>query len=203
MNRKTFKSGLLAVLLGLSLASRAESDQPIKILVGFPPGGSTDTVARVLADKMSLMLKQPIIIDNKPGAGGRIAAQALKASAPDGHTYMIAPNATPVFQTLLYPPAVLKYDMLNDFAPVGHHRVLSAGAGRGPGVRCQDREGVRRLGQGRPQAAHLRQRRRRRSYPLQRHSTGQGHRRGPAGGPLSRQWADGHRPARAARCPLA
>jgi tripartite-type tricarboxylate transporter receptor subunit TctC len=119
MNRETFKSGLLAVLLGLSLASHAESDQPIKILVGFPPGGSTDTVARVLADKMSLMLKQPIIIDNKPGAGGRIAAQALKASAPDGHTYMIAPNATPVFQTLLYPPAVLKYDMLNDFAPVG------------------------------------------------------------------------------------
>jgi tripartite-type tricarboxylate transporter receptor subunit TctC len=51
MNRKTFKSGLLAVLLGLSLASHAESDQPIKILVGFPPGGSTDTVARVLADK--------------------------------------------------------------------------------------------------------------------------------------------------------
>jgi tripartite-type tricarboxylate transporter receptor subunit TctC len=68
---------------------------------------------------MSLMLKQPIIIDNKPGAGGRIAAQALKASAPDGLTYMIAPNATPVFQTLLYPPAVQKYDMLKDFAPVG------------------------------------------------------------------------------------
>ena len=119
MNRKTFNSALLATLLGLSLAAHAQSDQPIKILIGFPPGGSTDTVARVLAEKMSLVLKQPIIIENKPGAGGRIAAQALKASAPDGLTYMIAPNATPVFQTLLYPPAVLRYDMLKDFAPVG------------------------------------------------------------------------------------
>ena len=82
MNRKTFNSTLLAALLGLSPAIHAESDQPIKILVGFPPGGSTDTVARMLADKMSLMLKQPIIVDNKPGAGGRIAAEALKTSAP-------------------------------------------------------------------------------------------------------------------------
>jgi tripartite-type tricarboxylate transporter receptor subunit TctC len=60
-----------------------------------------------------------VIVDNKPGAGGRVAAQALKASAPDGLTYMIAPNATPVFQTLLYPLSVLKYDMLKDLAPVG------------------------------------------------------------------------------------
>jgi tripartite-type tricarboxylate transporter receptor subunit TctC len=118
VNRKTFNAALLAATLGLSMTAGAQSDQPIRILVGFPPGGSTDTVARVLADKMSVVLKQPIIIDNKPGAGGRLAAQALKASAPDGLTYMIAPDATPVFQTLLYPASTLKYDMLKDFAPV-------------------------------------------------------------------------------------
>jgi tripartite-type tricarboxylate transporter receptor subunit TctC len=72
----------------------------------------------MLADKISVLLKQTIIVDNKPGAGGRLAAQALKASAPDGLTYMIAPNATPVLQTLLYPADVLKYDMLTDLAPV-------------------------------------------------------------------------------------
>jgi tripartite-type tricarboxylate transporter receptor subunit TctC len=105
-------------VLGVSMTASAQSDQPIKILVGFPPGGSTDTVARVLAEKISAVLKQPIIIENKPGAGGRLAAQALKAAAPDGLTYMIAPNATPVFQALLYSPAVLRYDMLKDFAPV-------------------------------------------------------------------------------------
>ena len=119
MNRPAFVSALMTALLCASMVAQAQSAPPIKILVGFPPGGSTDTVARVLAEKMSVVLKQTIIVDNKPGAGGRLAAQALKASAPDGLTYMIAPNATPVFQTLLYPPEVLKYDMLQDFAPVG------------------------------------------------------------------------------------
>lgn len=114
-----FRSALACVALGVSLSASAQSSQPIKFLVGFPPGGSTDTVARVLAEKMSVVLKQTIVIENKAGAGGRLAAQTLKSSAPDGLTYMIAPNATPVFQTLLYPPEVLKYDMLKDFAPVG------------------------------------------------------------------------------------
>ncbi len=119
MNRKTFSAALLSTLLCASMFAHAQSTPPIRILVGFPPGGSTDTVARLLAEKMSVVLKQPIIVENKPGAGGRLAAQMLKDSAPDGLTYMIAPNATPVFQTLLYPPAVLKFDMLQDFAPVG------------------------------------------------------------------------------------
>jgi tripartite-type tricarboxylate transporter receptor subunit TctC len=115
----TLKATLACLAVGLSLSATAQDKQPIKLLVGFAPGGSTDTVARVLADKLSLVLKQPVIVDNKPGAGGRVAAQALKASAPDGLTYMIAPNATPVFQTLLYPLSVLKYDMLKDLTPVG------------------------------------------------------------------------------------
>ena len=115
----TFKTTLACLAVGLSLSATAQDKQPIKILVGFAPGGSTDTVARVLAEKLATVLKQPVIVDNKPGAGGRVAAQGLKASAPDGLTYMIAPNATPVFQTLLYPPEVLKYDMLKDFAAVG------------------------------------------------------------------------------------
>lgn len=120
MHRSTFLSSLLATLIvSLSPALHAQDKQPIKILVGFAPGGSTDTVARVLAEKLAVVLKQPVIVDNKSGAGGRLAAQTLKTSAPDGLTYMIAPNATPVFQMLLYPQAVLKYDMLRDFTPVG------------------------------------------------------------------------------------
>lgn len=120
MQRSTFLKSLLALTLaGAGLLAQAQSEQPIKLLVGFPPGGSTDTIARLLADKMSTVLKQTIIVENKPGAGGRLAAQALKAAPADGLTYMIAPNATPVFQTLLYPQSVIKYDMLNDFTPVG------------------------------------------------------------------------------------
>ena len=119
MNRKIFTAVMAAALLGMGLHAQAQDKPVIKFLVGFPPGGSTDTVARLLADKMSVVLKQTIIVENKAGAGGRLAAQTLKSSAADGLTYMIAPNATPVFQTLLYPPEVLKYDMLKYFAPVG------------------------------------------------------------------------------------
>ncbi len=120
MKRHTFFKllTLMALSLSLGLPAHSQDKAPIKILVGFPPGGSTDLVARLLAEKMSVVLKQHIIVDNKPGAGGRLAAQALKASAPDGLTYMVAPNATPVLQTLLYPAEVLKYDMLKDLAPV-------------------------------------------------------------------------------------
>ena len=119
MKRQTiFKLTAMVMLsLGLGQTAQAQDKAPVKILVGFPPGGSTDLVARLLAEKMAVVLKQPIIVDNKPGAGGRIAAQALKVSAPDGLTYMIAPNATPVMQTLLYPLDVLKYDMLKDLHP--------------------------------------------------------------------------------------
>jgi tripartite-type tricarboxylate transporter receptor subunit TctC len=112
------KASLATLVLGASLAAHAQQET-IKLLVGFPPGGSTDTLARLMADKLGPLLKQPVVVDNKPGAGGRIAAQALKASAPDGLTYMVAPNATPVFQALLYPASVLRFDVLQDFTPVG------------------------------------------------------------------------------------
>jgi tripartite-type tricarboxylate transporter receptor subunit TctC len=113
-----FKQLLALAALALTFAAQAQGDT-IKLLVGFPPGGSTDTIARVLGDKLAVVLKQSVLVENKPGAGGRIAAQALKASPRDGLTYMVAPNATPVFQALLYPTAVLRYDVLRDLAPVG------------------------------------------------------------------------------------
>jgi len=116
---KFLRSAIILLACGVGLAAHAQNDLPIKLLVGFPPGGSTDTIARLLSEKMSTVLRQPVIVENKPGAGGRLAAQALKAAAPDGLTYMVAPNATPVFQTLLYPQNVLKYDMLKDITPVG------------------------------------------------------------------------------------
>jgi tripartite-type tricarboxylate transporter receptor subunit TctC len=112
---KTLLAGAVACA---AFAASADDKQPIRLLVGFAPGGSTDTVARVLAEKLRGSLGQPVIVENKPGAGGRLAAEALKNSPPDGLTYMVAPNATGIFQALLYPVSVLKYDLLNDLAPV-------------------------------------------------------------------------------------
>jgi tripartite-type tricarboxylate transporter receptor subunit TctC len=115
---RTLKTAIAGLALGVAFAAPAQDKPPIRLLVGFAPGGSTDTVARVLAEKLRVSLGQPVIVENKPGAGGRLAAETLKNSAPDGLTYMVAPNATGVFQALLYPVSVLKYDLLNDLAPV-------------------------------------------------------------------------------------
>jgi tripartite-type tricarboxylate transporter receptor subunit TctC len=108
----------LAAALGVPTLAQAQSDKPIRLLVGFPPGGASDTLARILADKLKDVLQQPVIVENRPGVGGRLAAEAVKNAAPDGLTYMLAPNATFVFQHLTYPVSVLRYDMTTDFAHI-------------------------------------------------------------------------------------
>lgn len=83
--------GVLFIALG-GLAATPNSmaqNAPIKVLVGFPPGGGTDAIARILADKLKDALGTPVIVENKAGAGGQLAAQALKAAAPDGNTLFL------------------------------------------------------------------------------------------------------------------
>ena len=109
---RQLKTLVAALTLGVAMTAQAQDKPPIRILVGFAPGGSTDTVARIIGEKLRGPLGQTVIVENKPGAGGRLAAEALKNSAPDGQTYMVAPNATGVFQALLYPVSVLRYDLL-------------------------------------------------------------------------------------------
>ena len=76
--------------LGHALAQPdAYPNRPIKLMVGFAPGGSSDTVARVLVPRLSELLKQSVVVDNKPGAGGNIASDALIKAAPDGYTIML------------------------------------------------------------------------------------------------------------------
>ena len=76
--------------LGHALAQPdAYPNRPIKLIVGFAPGGSSDTVARVLVPRLSELLKQSVVVDNKPGAGGNIASDALIKAAPDGYTIML------------------------------------------------------------------------------------------------------------------
>jgi tripartite-type tricarboxylate transporter receptor subunit TctC len=121
LKRKTFLA-LTTVMAGLALAlptaASAQGDKPIHLLVGFPPGGAADSLARVLAEKLREPLKQMVIVENRPGVGGRLAAEAVKNATPDGLTYMLAPNATLVFQHLTYPVSVLRYDMTTDFTSV-------------------------------------------------------------------------------------
>ena len=104
-----------ASLLGASPAL-AQSDAPTRILVGFPAGGGTDAIARALADKLKDQLGAPVLVENRAGAGGQIAAQALKAAAPDGHTLFLSHD-----HTVSILPLVTKnpgFEPAKDFVPV-------------------------------------------------------------------------------------
>ena len=89
--------------------------RPIKFVVPFSPGGSTDITARVLADGLRPLLGQPVLIDNRPGASGNIAGDAVAKSTPDGYTFLVS-SATLVVNMSLYKN--LPYDFVQDLAPV-------------------------------------------------------------------------------------
>ncbi len=91
-------------------------DRPIKIVVPYPPGGPLDLIARLLADKAGAELKQPIIVENKAGAGGNIGADAVAKAAPDGYTLVMGAVATHAINPALFPK--IPYDAKKDFSPL-------------------------------------------------------------------------------------
>ena len=106
---------LLASAFMLAGLAQAQTGT-IKLLVGFPPGGGTDAIARTLAEKLKDQLGTPVIVENKAGAGGQIAAQALKAAAPDGTTFFLSHD-----HTISILPLVVKnpgFDSARDFVTV-------------------------------------------------------------------------------------
>lgn len=110
----------VCVVLGLAVAAQVASAQgfpskPIRMVVAFPPGGSTDLAARALGEKLAAVFGQPVIVDNKPGASGNIGAEFVAKSAPDGHTLLMA--ATSFATAPAFFPK-LGWDPVKDFAPV-------------------------------------------------------------------------------------
>ena len=107
---------MLACAAALPASAQGWPTKPVRIVLQFPPGGSTDAVARVLAQSISQAVGQPVVVENKPGADGAIAAETVMRSDPDGHTVFMASN-TPMMQVPLLrknPP----YDPVKDFTPV-------------------------------------------------------------------------------------
>ena len=126
MNRRLSTLALLlaaASLAGSALPAAAQTaahaawpSKPIRIVLQFPPGGATDSVARILAQSMSATLGQPVLVENRPGADGAIAGDHVARAEPDGHTFFLASN-TPMMQVPLLkknPP----YDPVKSFTPV-------------------------------------------------------------------------------------
>ena len=115
MKRREFTALAAASLTPLA---HAQADKTLRVMVGFPPGGSIDVVARVLAEKMKDELKANIVVENRAGAGGRLAADLLKSAPADGSVVMITPVVVPVLAPLVF--SKLNYNPGTDFAPVGH-----------------------------------------------------------------------------------
>lgn len=87
--KQVFTVTLLAMALPLSAVAQAYPSKPIKMIVPFPAGGTTDIVARIIAQKMTDSMGQPVTVDNKGGAGGNIGADLMAKAAPDGYTIMM------------------------------------------------------------------------------------------------------------------
>lgn len=129
-----------SVLLAASGAALAQDKSTLKILVGFPPGGSVDIVARLIADHMRSTLDQNVIVDNRPGAAGRVALGEVKRAAPDGNTLVLAPSGALVI--LPWATKNLGYDPMKDFTPVARVTTFDFAVTAGPAAPAGDLKGV-------------------------------------------------------------
>jgi len=123
MTRNVTRRGLLLGTVMLSAGvglSQVIADsyptRPIRLFTGGAPGSAPDLIARLLGDRLSIALRQPIVIENRPGAGGILAMQALVGSRPDGYTIALATMSQAVFNSYLF--SKLPYDPLRDLEPV-------------------------------------------------------------------------------------
>jgi tripartite-type tricarboxylate transporter receptor subunit TctC len=109
---------LLAAAIGGPAPALAQAwpDKPIRLIVGFAPGGFTDVLARLLGQKLSERLGQPVLVENKPGAAGTLAADQVAKARPDGHTLLLGHSNSNAVAPALYPK--LPYDVVRDFTPI-------------------------------------------------------------------------------------
>ena len=105
----------VAALAAFALPARADVDKPVRLLVGFAPGGSADIAARLIADRIKDDLRQPVVVENRPGAGGNVAADAVAKSPPDGYTILQNTNGQAISPAIY---RTLPFDTLKDFIPV-------------------------------------------------------------------------------------
>jgi tripartite-type tricarboxylate transporter receptor subunit TctC len=117
LRRGLLAAGLALSALGFAPLTQAQAfpSKPLRIVVPFGPGGAGDLTARAVAAELSQTLGQPVTIENRPGAGGVVAAEAVARAAPDGHTLFLMSNGTAVTAGLF---KSLPYDTLNDFVPI-------------------------------------------------------------------------------------
>lgn len=115
----------LALLCAACAAAAQEyPDKPVRLVVGYPPGGPADIAARIVADQLSAQLPQRVVIDNRPGAGGIIGTELVASAAPDGYTLLLSGNNIAIAQALASTP---RYDSTQSFVHVAQIATLPTG----------------------------------------------------------------------------
>jgi tripartite-type tricarboxylate transporter receptor subunit TctC len=120
MLRKTLSGLAVLALLASAMPAASAADypaRPVTLVVAFPPGGASDVLARILGRRLEQVLAQPFVIDNRPGAGGNVAAEAVAHAVPDGYTLLAGNNAILATNAALYKK--INFDPVADFAPIG------------------------------------------------------------------------------------
>src|SRR5205085_4512805 len=107
---------LVVAAFGQPTEAQTFPAKPVKLVVPFPPGGPLDAAGRAIADKLTQTWGQPVVVDNKPGAGGNIGADLVAKSPPDGYTVVMGALSTHAVNPSLYP--TMPYDAAKDFAPI-------------------------------------------------------------------------------------
>lgn len=129
--RRLFFLSFLMIVFPLPVAAQSFPTKPLRIVCPFPPGGGVDITARAIAQELSALLGQPVVVENKPGAGGNVAAAEVARAAPDGHTLLLTLNALHAISPHLY--AKLPFDAMKDFSfitpLVAFNNVLVVGPG--------------------------------------------------------------------------
>jgi tripartite-type tricarboxylate transporter receptor subunit TctC len=128
MKRPWFAALLVAA--ACAVAGAQEIKGPVRIVVGYPAGGSADALGRVVADKLGAELKVPVIVENRVGAGGRVAAESMKNMPPDGNTIMVGNIAVMTLAQFSF--RKLAYDGTRDFVPITHAANFQLGFAVGP-----------------------------------------------------------------------
>ena len=147
------------------LAAEPYPDHPVTLIVPYAAGGSSDVLARLLGERLSKSLGQPIVIDNRAGAGSRIGIEIAAKSAPDGYTLLLADMPHTIV------PAIQKgvhYDPVRDFTPIGLIGTASMFFFVNPAVKAETAAGLRRAREGRPGKNHHRFGRNRQRHPPHR-----------------------------------
>jgi tripartite-type tricarboxylate transporter receptor subunit TctC len=105
-----------APMIGAPVSAQEYPNRPVKMIVTFPPGGGMDTMARLLSSPLQERLRQPIVVENRPGASGMIGAEAAAKSTPDGYTLLLGSADTHAINPAVF--TNIRYDAIKDFAPV-------------------------------------------------------------------------------------